>query len=332
MDALLLVNLGTPDSPKREDVKRYLTQFLTDERVIDLPYIRRQLLVRGAIIPRRCKSSSRAYEAIWQERGSPLLYYGEKLKEEMANTLPHVRIALGMRYGSPSIEEALNSIRGADRLIVLPLFPQYASATTGSVHQEVMRILSSWQTIPELHLVNSYPEMEEMIEAIADRAKSFDLSSYDEILFSFHGLPERQLFKRGCKVDGCCERGEHPSCYGSQCFATARAIEKRLRIKGKVTFQSRLGKEPWLRPYTQETVERLAKEGKKRVLIFSPAFVADCLETIYELGHEVKEEFLKLGGERLDYVPSLNDHPVWIRGLSRIALEALPKRAHRCYC
>jgi len=304
---VLLVNLGTPKSAQINDVRTYLHEFLLDPRVITEPKWKREFLVRFLIVPKRIKQTSKSYEAIWTERGSPLLFWGEKVLEKLKSLLgDSYKLKLAMRYQFPSIKEELNDLKDCSRLIILPLFPQYASATTGSIVSAIMQELSSWHTFPDLQVISSYPEDPKMIEAFAERARAMKYQDYDKVIFSFHGLPVSHLRKNA------------PKCYLKECLATADAIQNALKLPKEtchVTFQSRLGKEPWLEPSTQETIINMAKSGIKKILVFSPSFVADCLETIYEIGVELKEEFGHFGGEKLDLVPSLNDHPLWIEAL-----------------
>lgn len=324
---LLIVNLGTPDSPHPRDVYRYLIEFLTDKRVIDFSWLKRQLLVRGIIVPFRYRQSARAYQAIWSSEGSPLMIYGKRVEKALQELLgPVYRVKLAMRYQNPSLEKGIQELiqEEVDELIILPLFPQYASATTGSIHEKVMEILSPYHSIPKLTFINSFPTHPRMIEAFCKRAEEYDLREYDHFLFSFHGLPKRQILKadstgKCLKCTHCCQHNRR--CYSAQCYATAEQIAKQLNLSPErysLSFQSRLGKDPWLEPFTSEVIHRLAKQGKKKVLVFCPAFVCDCLETIYEIGIEYAEEFVKAGGTRLDYVKGLNDHPVWIQALSEI--------------
>lgn len=333
---ILLVNLGTPNSPATSDVRTYLKEFLLDPRVIDIPALPRNLLVRGIIAPFRAPKSAKTYKAIWTENGSPLLYYSQQaanaLQEKLGDTYV---VKLAMRYGRPSIATGLAALKmlDLDKIRVIPMFPQYASATTGSVHQKVMEIVSTWQTIPPIEMVNSYPEHEKIISCFAESGKALDPDSYDHILFSFHGLPARQLVKADlhnhCQQSkGCCEvyGANNKFCYGAQCQLTARRIAERLQLpkdKYTVCYQSRLGKTPWIQPYTSVVLEALAKAGKKKILVFSPAFVADCLETIFEIGVEYQEDFEEMGGEHVQLVPSLNDNPMWIDALAEIATEPI---------
>lgn len=326
---ILLVNLGTPDSPKTRDVRKYLVEFLTDGRVIDIPVVPRQMLVRGIIGPFRSPKSAATYKEIWTDEGSPLLVISEKLKDLVAAELGEdYQVELAMRYQSPSVESVLERFKDKPlkKLKVFPLFPQYASATTGSVHQEVMRLISTWQTIPDVEFINSYPENEGMIETFVERGRKHDIDSYDHVLFSFHGLPERQLVKADpgnhcVQSSDCCftRDARNHYCYGAQCYSTAQAIAKRLDLSPEdytVCFQSRLGKQPWKKPYTSEVIEGLAKKGAKRLLCFCPAFTADCLETIFEIGEEYAEEFEEVGGEELTLVEGLNTHPRWVKAVS----------------
>ncbi len=325
---VLIVNLGTPDEPNYGSVFRYLNQFLTDGRVIDIPWLPRQLLVRGIIAPFRSNSSAKLYKMLWTENGSPLKYYGEIVTEEVQKNLgDEYVVELAMRYQNPSIESAVDKLlnQQVSNIIVFPMFPQYASASTGSAHEEVMRVLSKYGTIPNVQMINSYYDYEPLIEIFSDNARQFDLDSYDHVIFSFHGLPKRQLIKADTcnhcqKVENCCATIsiKNQFCYGSQCNATAQAIVKNLGIKDEdytIAYQSRLGG-GWIEPFSDKVIEELAAKGAKRLLMFSPAFTADCLETIVEIGTEYQEDFEKLGGEHIDLVPSLNDNPKWIEAVA----------------
>ena len=327
--AILLINLGTPDSPDPQDVRRYLIEFLSDKRVIDYPCPIRQLLVRGVIVPRRYRQSAAAYEKIWTPEGSPLKVYGYLVKEKLQRLLgDDYIIDLAMRYQTPSIPDALNRLakKHVKKIIVFPMFPQYASATTGSIHEKVLDTVSKWTTIPELLLINSYADHPDLIAAFCAVAKPYDINSYDHVLLSFHGLPEQELTKADCanhclKTKDCCSRmsAVNQHCYAAQCYATARALIKALNLKNSsVSFQSRLGNKPWLQPYTNEVITTLAKQGKKKILVFCPAFISDCLETTYEIGMEYAHEFVQAGGEKLDLVPGLNDHDRWIEAIPNL--------------
>ncbi|WP_033563524.1 ferrochelatase [Sphingobacterium sp. SYP-B4668] len=333
---ILLVQLGTPDTPSTPDVRKYLIEFLMDGRVMDIPYINRTLLVKGIIAPTRAPKSAKVYETIWdKETGSPLMYYSLLQKELLQQELgDDYHVELAMRYQNPSIEQALKNMEGMllDSIRVIPLFPQYASATTGSVIDRVMELMRTWQYFPEVSFVNSYCDHPLMIDVIADNAKIHDLTKYDHYLFSYHGLPVRQLGKvdpsgqLNCPQNGCesCRMESKPYCYLSQCYATSRAIVNKLGLKEgsyTVCFQSRLGKTPWIQPYTSDALHDLAKRGIKKLLVFSPAFVADCIETLDEISVEYAHEFKAAGGEEVQLVESLNDNPKWIETLKSLALN-----------
>lgn len=335
---VLLVNLGTPDSPHPRDVKRYLHQFLTDGRVIDIPWLYRQLLVRGLIVPKRCSESAKTYRVIWKKEGSPLMVYGKQLESALQSKLgKKFSVRLAMRYQNPSIASGLEELKkeSVRHLMVLPLFPHYASATTGSVHQEVLEKIRHWSVIPSLNLIQGYAQHPGLIEAIASRAENYDLESYDHLIFSYHGLPERHLHKvdlSGCclKTPDCCQTmtDSNQSCYGAQCWSTTKALAARLRFapdRYTHCYQSRLGKDLWVRPYTSEVIKQCAKSGKKRLLVFCPSFACDCLETLHEIGVEYRALFQNGGGEELDFVEGLNDHPMWIEALKNLIHEQLPR-------
>ncbi len=335
MKGILLVNLGTPDSPQTADVRKYLNEFLMDGRVIDVNPVLRTFLVRGIISPFRSPKSAKLYREIWSaETGSPLLHYSilqrgllqEKLGEDY-------QVELAMRYQTPSIEDALQRLKDnlAESIRVIPMFPQYASASTGSVIDKIMGLVRSWQTIPNISFVNSFHDNGLMIKNFADNGRKYGIENFDHVLFSFHGLPQRQLMKcdhnhNYClKVNGCCDTFTNVNkfCYSAQSHHTARLIAAELglpREKYTICFQSRLGNDPWVQPYTSEVVAKLAKAGKKKMLVFCPAFVADCLETVYEVSEEYNTEFKALGGEHLQLVESLNDSPLFIEALAGLAL------------
>ncbi len=330
---VLLVNLGTPDSPSTADVRKYLNEFLMDERVIDVNLIARALLVKGLIVPFRAPKSAKLYQAIWSDQtGSPLKHYSIIQADLLQKCLGEdYHVELAMRYQSPSIDAALKKLKDAQvsSIKVLPLFPQYASASTGSVLEKVMSLVSKWQTIPNLSFVNSFHNNELMIETFVENALKHQPDTYDHILFSFHGLPESQLksgdySKKHClKTKDCCSTltTRNQFCYAAQCHDTARLITKKMGLhedKYTVCFQSRLGTDPWVKPYTSEVIKDLANRGTKRLLVLCPAFVADCLETVYEVSVEYGDEFKALGGKHIQLVESLNDHPKWIAALERL--------------
>jgi ferrochelatase len=333
---ILLINLGTPVSPSVNDVRKYLGEFLMDPRVIDIHTVLRFLLVKGIIVPFRAPKSARLYKRIWDNKtGSPLLHYSnlqlQLLKIELGKEYV---VELGMRYQYPSIELALNKLRAANvaSIRVISLFPQYASATGGSVFAKVMKVVSTWPVIPSMSFINSFHDNPLMIAAFAHNGRKYPISNYDHVLFSFHGLPERQL--KQCDPSGahclqekvCCETltYSNQNCYAAQSYHTARLIANELNIPRAnytVCFQSRLGKSEWIKPYTSETIAQLARSGKKRLLVFCPAFVADCLETIYEIGVEYRDAFIAAGGEELHLVNSLNNSPIFINALKGMVMQ-----------
>lgn len=333
---VLLINLGTPDSPAKADVKKYLTQFLNDRRVIDINPVGRFILVNGIIVPFRTSNSARLYKHIWTAEGSPLLINSIKTKQALQKQLgDEYVVELGMRYQKPSIETALDNLRRAqvESIIILPLYPQYASSSTGSSIEEAMRLLKEWEVTPSVKIISKFYDHPGFIDACVERAKTYDLNSYDYFIFSYHGLPERHIMKgaahyggNSCKLGNCCDTitAANTYCYRANCFETTRQLVKRLNIpegKYETTFQSRLN-DKWIKPYSDKVVERKGNEGKKNMLVFSPAFVADCLETIYEIGTEYNEIFEKHGGKKIQLVESLNDHPTWINALKDMVVNA----------
>lgn len=332
--AILLLQLGTPDSPEKGDVRKYLTQFLNDERVIDIPWLSRTLLVNGVIVPFRSGNSSKLYKAIWDDKtGSPLLKHSLDLQKKLQLAVgSDIKVELAMRYQSPSMESVLERMKkeGYHKIIVFPLFPQYASSSTGSALQRFMEIVSKWWVIPELKIISQYYDKEDYINCIVNRGKQYNISNYDHVIFSYHGLPERQVdkvYQDGslCK-DHHCETELDESnyyCYKAGCYQTTKALAEKLNIPpGKYTlsFQSRLD-DKWLKPFSDKVVEELAKKGMKKLLVFSPAFTADCLETIYEIGTEYQEIFHQHGGEKIQLVESLNSGDDWVEAIKKLALS-----------
>lgn len=323
---VLIVNLGTPDSPSVPDVRKYLREFLMDERVIDIPFINRWFLINFIIAPFRSPKSAKIYKQLWLPEGSPLKIYGYSVEEKLQKKLGDKYVVkLAMRYQSPSIESVLTELRKEcfTDIVIIPFFPQYASASTGSVYKKVMEVIKDWEVLPELRFVNRFLDHPKFIKAFADLGKKYLVQrEYDHLVFSYHGLPERQIIKGDvtksfCQLGSCCDKLDHINqhCYRAQCFETTRLLVKAMDIpEGKYTtcFQSRLGKSPWIQPYTDEVIPELAKKGIKNVLAFSASFVADCLETTIEVGDEYKELFEENGGEHWQLVESLNDSDIWI--------------------
>jgi protoporphyrin/coproporphyrin ferrochelatase len=330
MNGVLLIQLGTPDSPSVADVRKYLSEFLNDPRVIDIPYLLRKILVNIIIVPFRSPKSAKLYQRLWTEKGSPLLFYSESLKEKVQSELgSNFEVELAMRYQSPSMEAVLDKmkVKGYERLIIFPLFPQYASASTGSAIEKVLRIVKEWWVIPELKIINQFYNNEHYINSVVEQGRKYNQDDYDHILFSYHGLPVRQVNKvysdgKPCS-DHNCENEINESnqyCYKAACYATTRALVKKLNIpkeKYTVCFQSRLDKK-WLEPFTDKVIIEHGKKGTKKLLVFSPAFVADCLETIVEISEDYSTLFKQNGGEQLQLVESLNDHPIWVQAVKNI--------------
>lgn len=328
---VLLINLGTPDSPSTSDVRKYLREFLNDPRVIDISPLGRFLLVNGVIVPFRAPKSAKLYKQIWTERGSPLLFHGLDVRDKLqAHLGDDYIVAFGMRYQNPTLKSALDVLyrNNIKKLIILPLYPQYASSSTGSSMEKLFAEFGRWPTMPDIKIINSFYNHPSFIAAWKEAASSYNPKDYDHVVFSFHGLPERQIKK--CDISGTCLLNENccatitdknHQCYRASCFETARLLAKALNIAGEnytVSFQSRLGRTPWIKPYSDVIIKELAGKGMKKLLVFSPAFVADCLETLYEIGTEYNELFKEHGGEKVQLVESLNSHDTWIEALKEI--------------
>jgi ferrochelatase len=338
---ILLINLGTPAAPRTPEVRRYLRQFLTDGRVIDLPTLPRLALVHGIIAPFRAPRSAAAYRSIWTDQGSPLMVHSIALLERFRSALPGTDVELAMRYGEPSIGRGLERLHaaGCDRVLLAPLYPHYASSSTGSSLAEAYRIAAEqWNTPFVCALPPFYEDPAFLRAQVAVGRPTLDDFGPDRVLFSYHGLPERHCRKSDesgshCLArEGCCDAivEANRNCYRAQCFATSRALVQALGLDAdrvETTFQSRLGRDPWIRPYTDEAVERAAREGVRRLAVFCPAFTADCLETIEEIGVEARAAFVAAGGEDLRLVPSLNSHPAWVEALVDLCRRALPDGA-----
>ena len=325
--ALLLINLGTPDSPSYFDVFKYLREFLMDGRVIDVPSFFRFILVTLIICPIRSFASSKIYQQLWDlsDGVSPLLKNTEELTKKLNAEQSEYDVFYAMRYQKPSIDKALEAIKknNPSELIIFPLFPHYASATSGSVFQEVTKKLSKSWVIPSFKFISQYYYHPSFINAWVETARDFDLAEYDKIIFSYHGLPNSQVNKvyEDNQCDGKnCEHeitAENEYCYKATVYETSKLIAEKLslpRKKYEVTFQSRLTNN-WLEPFSDDVLKSLPAKGIKKVLVFSPAFTADCLETVIEIGDEYKELFLEAGGQTLDYVPSLNFSDAWVRAI-----------------
>ena len=330
---VLLINLGTPGSPSVKDVRIYLREFLNDPRVIDIPAIARFFLVNFVIVPFRAPKSAKVYKELWTEDGSPILLYGRSVQKKLQQILgDDFEVELSMRYQNPGLDEVLAQMekKNYEKIIVIPLFPQYASATTGSIIEKVMKIISKWFIIPKVKIISQFYDDEGFINTIVEQAKKYNLNDYDHILFSYHGLPIRQIDKvygdgTLCEEHNCESEitDKNKYCYKATCYATTRLLAEKMNIpkeKHTVCFQSRLDKK-WLEPFSDKIVIEQAKKGAKKLLVFSPAFVSDCLETTIEIGKEYQQLFENHGGEKIQLVESLNDHPMWIDALKNIVLR-----------
>lgn len=331
MKGVLLVNLGSPEAPTPEAVKPYLDEFLMDERVIDLPYVLRALLVKGIILNVRPKKSAEAYHKIWWEEGSPLIVISKRTQKKIQERTD-IPVALGMRYGKPSLESGLKELsdKGVTEVLLLPLYPQYAMATTETI--EVLADKLVKEKFPELKITRfpAFYNKEGYIESLSRViAKSLDGFDYDHLLFSYHGVPERHIkktdktrsHKKIVENEYCCKPGtpEAEFCYRTHCFETTRRVAEYLKLdknKYSLSFQSRLGIDKWLQPFTADKVIELAKSGTKKIAVVTPAFIADCIETLEEIEMMAGASFKENGGEVFKMIPCLNDDDHWMDVLS----------------
>jgi len=327
--AVLLVNLGSPDSTSVPDVRRYLDEFLSDDRVIDKPKLIQQFVLKCFILPKRPKASAHAYESIWTPEGSPLIVTSKALRRLVQERTP-LPVALAMRYGSPSIPEVLRSLiaDGVSQLFLIPLYPHYAMSSYETVVVRVMEVLR--ETAPHVQVTTLQPFFEEpdYIEALYQSARADLESGFDHLLFSYHGIPVRHLSKADSScahcgiVPNCCSTPSpaHATCYKAQCTRTTLAFIRRAGIPDglwSISFQSRLGREPWLEPYTDATLVRLGEKKIQRLLVMTPAFVSDCLETLEEIAVLGREGFEGAGGGHFRHIPCLNEHPLWVDFLAK---------------
>ena len=332
---VLLVNLGSPDSPAVGDVRRYLREFLMDCRVLDTPWIIRFLVVHFLILPFRPKKSAAAYREVWLPDGSPLVVTSKNVRKKLQARID-IPIELAMRYQNPPIEQAVDNLleHGIDDILLIPLFPHYAMSSYESAVEKTRSVLRKKAPAVNLVVQTPYFDHQNYIQALAASAREMLDRGFDHLLFSFHGLPERQLKKTDpsgshCLAANNCCIGNHPShdtCYRAQCFKTAEAFVSTTGIppeKFSVAFQSRLGRDPWLKPYTDLELSHLAKQGIKRMLVICPAFVSDCLETLEEIGMRAKETFIEAGGESLELIPCMNEHPLWLKTLENMVADFL---------
>ncbi|GLH34252.1 MULTISPECIES: ferrochelatase [Pseudomonas] len=333
--ALLLVNLGSPASTSVADVRRYLNQFLMDPYVVDLPWPVRRLLV-SLILIKRPEQSAHAYASIWWDEGSPLVVLTRRLQAAMVEHWPHGPVEIAMRYGEPALAQVLERLaaQGVRKVTLAPLYPQFADSTVTTVVALANQTVAERALPLQLRVLQPFYDHPEYIDALVASARPYLEQDYDHLLLSFHGLPERHLKKLmpGSKHDlraaDCCKDASaevRAVCYRGQCLASAKAFATRMGIpdgKWSVSFQSRLGRDKWIEPYTETRLDELAKAGAKKLLVMCPAFVADCIETLEEIGDRGKEQFIEAGGEELVLVPCLNDHPEWVRVLAQMCEKA----------
>jgi len=323
---IILMNLGSPDSTAVPDVKRYLNEFLMDKRVIDYPYLFRLMLIKGIIVPRRAPKSAEAYKSIWWEEGSPLIALTKQLQNAVQHDL-QMPVEISMRYGNPSQEDAYDKLLKQNpnlkEVILLPLYPHYAMSSYETAVEHAKAVHKKKKYPFTLNIVPPYYSEPDYINALAESMRPYVSQDFDHLLFSYHGVPERHIRKgditgKHCmQVEDCCHVGSpaHEFCYRHQVFITSELVAEKLKIpreKWSVTFQSRLGREEWLKPYTAATLEELPKKGVKRLLVACPAFVSDCLETLEEIAVEGKHSFINSGGDSFTMIPCLNVHPLWV--------------------
>lgn len=336
---VLLINLGSPDSTAVPDVRRYLREFLMDGRVLDAPWPVRWCVVHLAILPRRPIESAEAYRQIWTAEGSPLVVTSQRVRTALASRLD-VPVELAMRYQNPSVRTALTRLTatGIEELLLIPLFPHYAMSSYETAVEKVRVELARHAPGVRLHVQAPYYDHPDYVAALVESARPHLEAPWDHLLFSFHGVPERHLRKsdptgRHCLASADCCEGRHPAhatCYRHQCLRTMADFIRTAGLppgKCSVAFQSRLGRDPWLRPYTDHEIPRLARHGVRRLRVICPAFVSDCLETLEEIGMRGRELFLEAGGTDFDLIPCLNEHPRWIETLMGMIRRFLAERA-----
>jgi ferrochelatase len=320
---VLLVNLGSPASTEVADVRRYLNQFLMDPCVVDLPWLPRRLLV-SLILMRRPRESAAAYASIWWDEGSPLVVISRRVRDELRSRLD-MPVELAMRYGEPSIEQGILALvqQGVEEILLLHQYPQFADSTITTAVREVQWVIAEHGLQVRLSVLPAFHDRPDYLEVLAENTRSHLVDGFDHVLFSYHGLPERHLRKvdptgNHClSVADCCERpsAAHSTCYRAQCRSVSREVAARLGLaddQWSMSFQSRLGRDKWIEPYTEAQLDALAARGVKRLLVACPAFTADCIETLEEIGDRGREQFINAGGEELVLIPCLNDNPQWV--------------------
>jgi len=328
---IILMNLGSPDSTEVKDVRRYLDEFLMDERVIDYPYLFRFLLVKGIIVPFRAPKSAEAYKSIWTKEGSPLIVFTKQLQEHLQKQVTEP-VEIAMRYGNPTPQKAYDNLLTKDpaleEVVLMPLYPHYAMSSYETAVEYMKEIHKKYKYSFKLTTIEPYYNDEDYINALAESIRPYLNNDFDKLLFSYHGVPERHILKgditgNHCLQNpACCERDSpaHKYCYRHQCFKTTALVTKELEIpneKVELSFQSRLGRDKWLSPYTAQRLAELPKEGVKKLLIACPAFVSDCLETLEEIAEQGKEIFLHAGGASFTMIPCLNTHPLWVSAIAK---------------
>jgi len=331
---ILLINLGSPRSTAVEDVKEYLDEFLMDEKVIDYRWIFRALLVQGIILKTRPAKSAEAYKTVWTDEGSPLIVITEKIRKKLQKRID-VPVEIGMRYAEPSIETGIRNLveKGITEIVLFPLYPQYAMSTTETVIEKAEEIRKKKFPGVRINYVQPFYNRDLYTDCLAESIREKLPEDFDALLFSYHGVPERHIYKtdptKTCNMNDCCYKDTNPShsfCYRHQCFNTTDRVIRKLELskdKVIVSFQSRLGKDKWIEPYTDHTLETIPQKGIKNLAIVCPAFVSDCLETLEEISVEGKEQFLEAGGEKFTYIPCLNDEDRWIEVIRVLCEEQL---------
>ena len=325
------MNLGSPDSTRVPDVRRYLNEFLMDERVIDKPWLLRALLVRGIIVPFRAPKSAEAYKSIWTAEGSPLIVISNQLRAALEKEIGEP-VAIAMRYGNPSPKAAFDGLiekyPDLEEVVAIPMYPHYAMSSYETAVEYAKEQYKKGGYPFRLTMIDPYYRDEDYIEALAESMRPYLQEEFDQVLFSYHGVPERHIYKGDVtgshclKKESCCDQPSpaHEFCYRHQCWTTTKLVTERLGIPGEkwgFSFQSRLGRDPWLQPYTAARLAELPGEGVKKVVVACPAFVSDCLETLEEIAGEGKEIFLHAGGEKFTMIPCLNVHPLWVKALGK---------------
>lgn len=332
--AVILINVGSPEKAEKVYVRKFLKEFLSDKEVIDIPWLLRKILVNFVIVPFRSEKSTSLYKRLWTKNGSPLIYFSQRVREKLSAIInDNTEIFSVMRYGNPSISNALKKIKseGFDNILILPLYPQYSSSTTKTAIDAVLREVNSWDIKPGINIIKQFYNHERYIEALCSKIKEHDISKYEHIIFSYHGLPIRHINKIHPKVheEACNCHKEMPEhgefCYKACCYETTRIIAREIGLKEdfySVSFQSHLSNR-WTKPFTSDVITEKAEKGFKRILVVAPSFVSDCLETSVEIAYDYSYLFRTHGGKKLQLVESLNDSDIWIESLKTIIEEQL---------